>query len=189
MKSSESIRCTLLPISVYSLPSFGSVVASASAEAWGMTMFRKLTLGLSAALLLIGFGAPANASLIGTTVNYQGLGTLFSNQSGSVVVGDGVEFVMSSDGGNAQWDIDIDASGLTVTARFSGGVIGTNFGTNINGTLLRGLQLDFVGLASGPLGGLIDIAFSGTATDIGDDDFILSSEQLVMAPETGTRFT
>ena len=143
-------------------------------------MFRKLTLGLSAVLLAIGFSAPANATFIGDTVTYQGLGTLFSNQSGTVVVGPGVEFIMSSDGGNAQWDIDIDATGITITARFSGGLFATNWGTNVPGTLIRGLRLSSLNWDGDPLGGIIGVQLSGTATDLGPDDFSFSSDELIL---------
>ena len=139
-------------------------------------MFKKLTLGLSAALLAIGFGAPANATLIGDTVFFEGLGTRFAGQTGSAVVGSGVEFTLLSSGGNARYDVDVDASGITITAEFSGSLFSSGWGSNIFGDLIRALRIFSLDWAGDPLGGITGVQLSGTVLGLAPSEVCILCE-------------
>ena len=154
-----------------------------SAETLGVKMFRKLTLGLSAALLVIGFGAPANATLIGDTVVFEGLGTVFGGQTGSAVVGDGVEFTLTEP--NGRYDVDVDATGITITSQFTGGVGGTTgatWGVNVFGDLTRSLRISSLDVP----GGITGVTLSGSLPFINSGQVLFSADQLdIGQPTTG----
>ena len=148
-------------------------------------MFKTLTLGLSAALLAIGFGAPANATLIGDTVTFEGLGSAFTGQSDSVVVGSGVEFTLSEFG--VAYDVDVDASGITITGRFLGGIFSTGWGTNLFGDLLRGLRISSLDWVGDPLGEITGVQLSGNATSLDPSDVTFSAHEVLVTGVPGPR--
>ena len=137
-------------------------------------MFRKLTLGLSAALLAISFGAPAKATLIGDTVTFEGLGSVFGGQSGSALVGAGVEFTLIEN--NARYDVDVDASGITITSQFSGNLESVSWGTSLG----RGLRISSLDWVGDPLGVISGVQLSGTVSGLDLSDVTFSAHEVLI---------
>lgn len=114
--------------------------------------------------------AAAQQTLDGATITYETLGLGWDNVSGTVVVGEGPEFTVHGNGD--RYEVDIDATGVTITARFDNpNPLNTNNWGTVNGLQLRALRLS--GLGIGCLYEITDLSVSGTATAGGTDVILM----------------
>ena len=148
-------------------------------------MFKTLTLGLSVALLALGFGGVASASLLGQTVTCSSNASPFpiacSSPTATVTDGGGPEFQLelSFEDPSPVWDIDISGESVRMTTfslRLAGAANSVTLGdliwANDPGATITGITNFLVsGVTEQPVGvgdGLIesDVSFAANAVTI-----------------------
>ena len=151
-------------------------------------MFKTLTLGLSVALLALGWSGAAKASLLGQTVTCSNV-SLFpiacSSPTAPVTDGGGPEFQLQLTFGDPSpvWDIDISGEGVRMTAlnlRLAGAANSVTLGdliwandpgatiTGITSFLVSGVTEQLVGVGDGLIES--DVSFAANAVTIDYSD-------------------
>ena len=135
-------------------------------------MFKKIRLGLSAALLTVGIGGAAQASLIGATVSCFAASLAGGCDQPTALVGPGVEFVAYG-----SINVDVDAEQVTFTSTATAGQTELSLADQL--TLF---DLAWTGIPSGFVSGLTLGTVSGvTNIEQGDLNFTDTSISINMA--------
>lgn len=115
-------------------------------------------------------------SLLDDTVMIKGLGSQFGGQIATVTIGPGVEYVLTNPSDiDESYDFDFDATGVTITARYTGVPTAAVWKNSIRGFRISGLEF-----ASGYL--ITEAIVSGTAQNLFSDDITLSGNTIETAP-------
>ncbi len=148
-----------------------------------MCKLKTLILGV---VVVLGIVVPAQASLIGDRIDYEGFGVEFRNLSpgSDILVGPGIDFTLTASP-QEQYNVDIDESGITIIPVYTGNLVGTNWGSNVaTGAHLRSLRISSLDWVGNPFGVITGVTVSG-GRNFGPEDVTFSNHAIETSAARG----